>query len=92
MVASAGSQLRGVDYKGHKEAFVVEQCQSLSRVGLFATHGLWPARLLCPRDSLGKNTGGLPFPSPEDLPNPGIEPGLLHCRQILYCLSHREDP
>ena len=29
---------------------------------------------------------GLPFPSPEDLPNPGIEPnpGLLHCRQILY--------
>ena len=31
---------------------------------------------------------GLPFPSLEDLPNPGIEPGLPHCRQILYCLSH----
>ena len=27
---------------------------------------------------------GLPFPSPGDLPNPG----LLHCRQILYHLSH----
>ena len=27
------------------------------------------------RDSLGKNTSsGLPFPSPGDLPNPGIEP------------------
>ena len=27
--------------------------------------GLWPARLLCPWDSPGKNTGvGLPFPSP----------------------------
>ena len=26
---------------------------------------------------------GLPFPSPGDLPNPGIKPGLLHCRQIL---------
>ena len=27
---------------------------------------------------------GLPFPSPGDLPD------LLHCRQILYCLNHRE--
>ena len=26
---------------------------------------------------------GLPFPSLEDLPDPGIVPGL-HCRQILY--------
>ena len=25
-------------------------------------------------DSPGKNTGGLPFPSPGDLPDPGIEP------------------
>ena len=33
---------------------------------------------------------GLPFPSPGDLPNPGIEPGLLHCRQTLYPLSHHE--
>ena len=31
---------------------------------------------------------GLLFPSPRDLPNPGIEPGLLHCRQILNRLSH----
>ena len=30
---------------------------------------------------------GLPFPSPGDLPDPGIEPGLLHCRKILYQLS-----
>ena len=27
---------------------------------------------------------GLPFPSPGDLPNPGIEPGSPHCRQTLY--------
>ena len=32
---------------------------------------------------------GLPFPSPGDLPNLGIEPGSLHCRQTLYCLSHQ---
>ena len=31
---------------------------------------------------------GLPFPSLGDLPNLGIELGLLHCRQILYHLSH----
>ena len=31
---------------------------------------------------------GLPFPSPGDLPDPGIKPGLLYCRQILYHLSH----
>ena len=27
---------------------------------------------------------GLPFPSLGDLPNPELNPGLLHCRQILY--------
>ena len=28
-------------------------------------------------------------PSPGDLPDPGIHPGLLHCRRILYHLSHQ---
>ena len=32
---------------------------------------------------------GQPFPSPGDLPNPGKNPHLLHCRQILYHLSHQ---
>ena len=32
---------------------------------------------------------GLPCPSPEDLSNPGIEPGSLHCRQTLYHLSYQ---
>ena len=31
---------------------------------------------------------GVPFPSPGDLPNPGIEPGLLLCRQLVYHLSN----
>ena len=36
---------------------------------------------------------GLPFPSPGDLPDAGIEPpGLLHCRQILYHLIHQGSP
>ena len=32
--------------------------------------------------------GGLPFPFPGYLPDPGIEPSPQHCRQTLYCLSH----
>ena len=31
---------------------------------------------------------GLPFPSPGDLPDPGIEPGHLSFRQILYLLNY----
>ena len=34
----------------------------------------------------------LPFPSPGDLPDPGINPGLLLCRQTLNCLSQLESP
>ena len=32
---------------------------------------------------------GFPFPSPEDLLDPRIEPRAPACKQILYCLSHR---
>ena len=33
---------------------------------------------------------GLPFPSPGDLPDPGIEPGSRHCRQTLTVSATRE--
>ena len=33
---------------------------------------------------------GLPFPSPEDLPDPGIEPWSPASQQTLYHLSYRE--
>ena len=33
---------------------------------------------------------GLPCTPPRDLPDPRSNSGLLHCRQILYCLSHQE--
>ena len=36
---------------------------------------LWPHELYSPWNSPGQNTGvGKPFPSPGDLPNPGVEP------------------
>ena len=48
--------------------------------------------LLCPWDIPGKNTSGLPFHPPGDLPDPGSSPGLLHCRHIHYHLSHQGCP
>ena len=56
-------------------------------------HGLQPARLLCSWDSPGKNTGvgchsflqGIFLTQASNL-------GLLHCRQVLYHLSHQGNP
>ena len=48
------------------------------------------ARLLCPWDSPGKNTGvGCHFLLQDIFPTQGWNPGLLHCKRILYCLSHQ---
>ena len=35
---------------------------------------------------------GLPFLAPGDLSYQGLNPDLLNCRQILYCLSHQFSP
>ena len=55
----------------------------------------WPGvtRLLCPGNSAGKNTGvGCHFPLQEIFPTQGLNPGLPHCRQTFYCLSHQGRP
>ena len=57
------------------------------------SNSLWPHGLYSPWNSPGQNTGmnslshlqGI-FPSQE------LNPGLLHCRQILYQLSHKGTP
>ena len=52
-------------------------------------HGLQTGRLLCPWDSAGKNTGvGCHFLLQGIYPTQGSNLGLLHCRWILYHLSH----
>ena len=54
------------------------------------SHGLQPARLLCPWDSPGKHTGvGCHFLLQSIFPTQESNPGLLHHRQILYRLSHQ---
>ena len=56
----------------------------------FWLHGLQLTRLLCPWDSPGKSTVvGCHFLLQGIFPNQGSNPGLLNCRQILYCLSHQ---
>ena len=53
-------------------------------------HGLQPAGLLRPWDSPGKKTGvGCHVLLQGMFPTQGETPGLLHCRQILYRLSHQ---
>ena len=59
-----------------------EGAQSLSRVQLFTTPGLQPTSLLCPWNSLGRNTGvGCHFLLQGNLPNSGLNLKLL-------CLLH----
>jgi len=66
----------------------VKESESRSVVSDSVTHGPYS-----PWDSPGQNTGvgslsllhGL-------LPTQGSNPGLLHCRQILYQLSHEGTP
>ena len=51
---------------------------------------LWSARLLCPWNSPGKNTGMDSHSLLQGIfLTQGLNPGLLHCRQILYCVSHQ---
>ena len=58
--------------------------KSLSRVQLFVTHGLHPW------DSPGQNTGvGSLSLLQRIFPTQKLNPGLLHCRQIRYQLSHK---
>ena len=78
-------------YSTHYVCCAVPSCSVVSDSLL--PHGLQPAKFFCPWDSPGKHTGvgchdllqGI-FPTQES------NPGLLHCRQMLYQLSHQGSP
>ena len=56
-------------------------------------HGLEPARLHCLWDFPGKNAGvGCHFLCQGIFLTQGSNPGLLHCKQTLYYLSHQGSP
>ena len=57
------------------------------------SNSLWPDRLNSPWNSPGQNTGvGSVFLLQGFFPSQGLNPGLPHCRQLLYQLSHKESP
>ena len=70
-------------------------CESVSHSVMSDSATPWTIthRLLCPRNSPGKNTGVSCCSLLQRIfPTQGSNPGLLHCRWILYCLSHRGSP
>ena len=53
-------------------------------------HGLQPARLLCPWNFPGKNTGVSCHSLFQGIfPTQGLNLCLLHCRHVLYHLNHQ---
>ena len=75
--------------KKHKAQVINMVVQSLSCIGLLRPHGRQNARLLCPWDSPGENTGvGCHFLLQGIFPTQESNPGLLHWRQILYRLIY----
>ena len=65
----------------------------LSSVWLFVTPWLQPARLLCPWNSPGKNSGVDCHSHLQGIfPTQRSKLGLQNFRQILYCLSHQKSP
>ena len=56
----------------------------------YSPHGLQLARLFCPLNSLSKNPGvGSHALLQGIFPTQGLSLHLLHCKQILYHLSHQ---
>ena len=57
------------------------------------SHSLRLHGLYSPWNSSGQNTGGGSLSLLQGIfPTQGSNPGLLHCRQILYQLTHKESP
>ena len=78
----------------HKVLTILDPCVSHSIMSnSLWPHGLWPARIFCPWNSPGKNTRvGSHSLFQGIFLTQKLNPGLLHCRQILYHLSHQGSP
>ena len=89
-VAHPGSSVHGILQASIMEWLVIPFSKSESESRLIMSKSLQPHGLYSPWNSPGQNTGvdslsllqGI-FPTQE------LNPGLLHCRRILYLLSHK---
>ena len=60
---------------------------------LAVSDSLQPHGLHSPWNSPGQNTGVGSLSLLQGIfPTQGLNPGLLHCRRILYCLNHQRNP
>ena len=81
------SVIMNVDFQAparieHTKVNVTQACSTLRPHGLY---GPW--------DSPGQNAGVGNLSLRQGIfPNQGLNPGLLHCRRILYQLSHQGSP
>ena len=81
---SSKNRVIAIPFLGTVCCFVAKSCITLR------PHGLYLTRLFCPWDFPGKNTGvGCHFLLQGIFLTQGSKPGLLHCKQILYHLSHQ---
>ena len=75
------------------KGYIVSAAAKSLQLCLTLWHRQQPTRLPRPWDSPGKNTGvGCHFLLQRIFLTQGLNPGLLHCRQMLYHLSHQGSP
>ena len=86
LVDTAGEGEARTNWESSIYVYTLTHSQSHSNVSdSLRPHGLQPAKLLCPWDFPGKNTGvGFHFLLQGIFSNPGTNLHLLSCRQILY--------
>ena len=82
------NEIQNILKKKYSKTWSEVKWKSLSCVWLFVI----PWSIQSMEFSRPEYWGEYPFPSPVDLPNQGSNPGLLHCRQILYQLSYQGSP
>ena len=86
----AGSSVHGILQARILEGIAIP-FSSESR--LVVSSSLQPHGLYGPWNSPGHNTGGGSRSLLQEIfPTQGLNPGLLHCKQILYQLSHQRSP
>ena len=70
-----------------------KKVKSESEICLVMSNSLWPCGLYSPWNSPGQNTGLGSLSLLQGIfPTQGSNPGLPHCRLILYHLSHKGSP
>ena len=68
------------------------QARILEWVAVLFSSGSSQTRDRTQHSHIAEYWSGLQFHTPGDLPGPGINQGLLHCRWILHHMSHQGSP